>query len=150
MIRIIMLAVLAAALFSQAVVSAFAQERGPTKEEILDANYSGPIVQDAFWTDRTTPPPANESLNKVEVAPGDGASVLAVVFVNRGLSEITSVAGRLNMPSGFAASTGEAQAVATHDTIVEPGATFTLFFEVDVLRTARVQGYNAPMTVTYW
>ena len=105
MMRVITLAVLAAVLFSQAAVSAFAQERGPTKQEILDANYSGPIVLDAFWTDRTTPPPANESLNKVEVAPGDGASVLAVVFVNRGLSEITSVAGRMDMPPGFRAST---------------------------------------------
>ena len=149
MIRIIMLAALAAMIFSQVAVSAFAQERGPTKQEILDANYSGPIVQDAFWTDRTTPAPANESLNKVEVAPGDGASVLAVIFVNRGLSEITSVTGRLSMPSGFRASTGEAQAVATHDTIVQPGATFTLFFEVDIQRTARVQGYNAPITVSY-
>jgi hypothetical protein len=149
MMRVITLAVVAAVLLSQAAISAYAQERGPTMEEILDANYSGPIVQDAFWTDRTTPPPANESLGKVEVAPGDGASVLAVVFVNRGLSDITSVTGRLEMPPGFRASTGEAQAVATHNSVVEPGQTFTLFFEVDILTTARVQGYNSPLTVTY-
>ncbi len=149
MMRVISLAVVAAVLLSQAAISAYAQERGPTMEEILDANYSGPIVQDAFWTDRTTPPPANESLGKVEVAPGDGASVLAVVFVNRGLSDITSVTGRLEMPPGFRASAGGAQAVATHNTVVEPGQTFTLFFEVDILTTARVQGYNSPLTVTY-
>ena len=149
MMRVITLAVVAAVLLSQAAISAYAQERGPTMEEILDANYSGPIVQDAFWTDRTTPPPANESLGKVEVAPGDGASVLAVVFVNRGLSDITSVTGRLEMPPGFRASAGGAQAVATHNTVVEPGQTFTLFFEVDILTSARVQGYNSPLTVTY-
>ena len=149
MMRVYTLVLLAAVLLSQAAVSAFAQERGPTKEEILDANYSGPIVQDAFWTDRTTSPPAGESLDKVEVAPGDGASVLAVVFVNRGLSEITSVTGTLEAPPGFRASTGEPQAVATHDSIVEPGATFTLFFEVDIMPTASVQGYNAPLTVAY-
>ena len=149
MTRVLMLAILAAVLLSQAAVSAFAQERGPTKEEIVDANYSGPIVQDAFWTDRTTPPPANESLDKLEVAPGDGASVLAVVFVNRGLSEITSVTGTLQAPPGFRASTGEAQAVATHDAIVEPGGTFTLFFELEISPSARVQGYNAPLTVAY-
>ena len=113
MIRIIMFAVLAAAVLSQVAASAYAQERGPTKEEVVDANYAGPIVQDAFWTDRTSPPPANESLTKVEVAPGDGASVLSVVFVNRGLSEITSVTGRLEMPPGFRASGGDAQAVST-------------------------------------
>lgn len=149
MMRVFTLVLMAAVLLSQAAVSAFAQERGPTKEEILDANYSGPIVQDAFWTDRTTLPPAGESLDKVEVAPGDGASVLAVVFVNRGLSEITSVTGTLEAPPGFRASTGETQAVATHDSIVEPGASFTLFFEVDIMPTAGVQGYNAPLTVAY-
>ncbi|HKU49970.1 MAG TPA: hypothetical protein VJP79_08470 [Nitrososphaera sp.] len=154
--RILTLAILVAAVLvgqAAAVIptttNAYAQERGPTKQEIVDANYSGPIVQDAFWTDRTSSPPANESLQKVEVAPGDGASVLAVIFVNRGLSEITSVAGRLDMPAGFRASSGNSQAVATHDTIVEPGATFTLFFEMDVLNSARVQGYDAPLTVTY-
>jgi hypothetical protein len=149
MMRLLTFVIVAAVILSQAALTAYAQDRGPTKEEIVDANYSGPIVQDAFWTDRTTPPPVGESLNKVEVAPGDGASILAVVFVNRGLSEITSVTGTLDLPLGFRASTGEAQALATHDTIVEPGETFTLFFEVDVLRGARVQGYTTPLTVAY-
>lgn len=149
MIKILVLFAVAAVLLSQVAASAYAQDRGPTKEEILDANYSGPIVQDAFWTDRTTPPPEGQSLEKVEVAPGDGASILAVVFVNRGLSEITSVSGSLAMPPGFRASTGDPQAVASHDSLVEPGETFTLFFEVDVLSSARVQGYSAPLTVSY-
>jgi hypothetical protein len=139
----------AALLLSPLAISAYAQDRGPTKEEIIDVNYSGPIVQDAFWTNRTTPPPSGESLEKVEVGPGDGASVLAVLMVNRGLSEITSVSGRLELPSGFAASAGGTVAVATVDSIVEPGAPFTLFFEVDVQTTARVQGYSAPLTVSY-
>lgn len=149
MMRLIALVAFAAVLVGQAASSAYAQERGPTKEEILDASYSGPIVQDAFWTDRTTAPPAGQSLDKVEVAPGEGASILAVIFVNRGLSEITSVSGRMDLPAGFLASAGGNQVVATHDSIVEPGATFTLFFEIDVLDTARVQGYTAPLTVSY-
>src|SRR5262245_2912779 len=149
MLKTFILFAVAAALLSQAGASAYAQDRGPTKEEIVDANYSGPIIQDAFWTNRTTPPAAGESLEKVEVAPGDGASILAVVFVNRGLSEITSVSGALLMPSGFRASAGGSQAVASHDSIVEPGETFTLFFEVDALSSARVQGYSTPLTVSY-
>ena len=55
MIKILVLFAVAAALLSQSGVSAFAQERGPTKEEIVDANYSGPIIQDAFWTDYEEP-----------------------------------------------------------------------------------------------
>lgn len=143
------LVALAAILVGSAAAGAYAQERGPTKEEIIDANYSGPIIQDAFWTDRTTPPPEGQSLEKVEVAPGDGASALAVLFVNRGLSEITSISGSLEAPTGFQSSAGGSQVTASHDGIVEPGDSFTLFFEVDVLPAARVQGYNALLTVSY-
>ena len=127
MIRVFTLAILAAVLLSQAAVNAFAQERGPTKEEIMDANYSGPIVQDAFWTDRTTPPPANvtswRSLRE------DGASVLAVVLCQQGLVRDNVRNRDAQAPTGFRASQAQPQAVATHDAIVEPGATFTLFFE---------------------
>jgi hypothetical protein len=126
----------------------YAQET-PTKEEIIETNYSGPVIHDAFWTDRTTMPPEGTSLEKVEVGPGDGASVLAVVLVNRGLSEITSITGTLDLPSGFKAVSGSREAVARHPEIVEPGDTFTLFFEVDVPDSARVQGYNALLTVRY-
>jgi hypothetical protein len=140
--------ILFALLLAVPVASVYAQGV-PSKQEILDVNYSGPVFQDAFWTDRTMPPPEGTSLNKVEVGPGDGASVLAVVFVNRGLSQITSVTGTLNLPAGMTASGGGSQAVAKQNTIVAPGATFTLFFEVDVSKSARVQGYNAQLTVQY-
>ena len=65
--------ILLALLLAVPVASVYAQERGPSKQEILDVNYSGPVFQDAFWTDRTTPPPEGTSLGKVEVGPGDGA-----------------------------------------------------------------------------
>jgi hypothetical protein len=129
-------------------IIAYAQET-PTKEEIIETNYSGPVIHDAFWTDRTTMPPEGISLEKVEVGPGDGASILAIVLVNRGLSEITSITGTLDLPSGFKAASGSREAVARHPEIVEPGDTFTLFFEVNVPDSARVQGYNALLTVRY-
>lgn len=132
-----------------AATISYAQDRGPTKEEIIDASYSGPIVQDAFWTDRTSSPPDGTSLEKVEVGPGEGASVLAVILVNRGLSEITSITGTLDLPPAFRASTGGQQASATYDSIVEPGTSFTLFFEVDVSASAGVQGYNTPLEIRY-
>lgn len=145
MIRIVVFALMTL-LMVPAVV--YAQET-PSKQEIITTNYSGPVVHDTFWTDRTTPPPEGTSLEKVEVGPGDGTSVLAIVFVNRGLSEITSITGMLETPSGFRAAAGDREAVAKHNEIVEPGATFTLFFEIDVLESARVQNYNAPLTVQY-
>lgn len=141
--NIIVFMVLAAALLAPSA-GAFAQ----SKDDIVNASYSGPVFQDAFWTNRTTAPPDGTSLEKVEVSPGDG-SVLAVVLVNRGLSDITAISGTLSLPSGFRTASGSSQGFATHNEIVAPGAVFTLFFELDVSRNARVQGYNSPLTVEF-
>jgi len=128
-------------------LSAYAQL---SESEIINATLSGPVFLDAFWTDRTTLPPTGTSLEKVEVAPGDGASVLAVTLVNRGFSDITGVTGRLTLPSGLkAAGTSGSQAVATHNSIVSAGDTFTLFFQVDVSSSASVKEYTASLKAEY-
>ena len=131
--------------------SVSAQQAGVSKQQLLDVNYSGPVFQDVFWTDRTTLLPAEgTSLDKVEVAPGDGVSILEVVLVNRGLSEITSVTGTLDLPSGFnAATTSSNQAVAKQNNIVEPGQPFTLFFEINVSRDAKAGEYATQLHVQY-
>lgn len=128
-------------------ISAYAQL---SESEIVNATLSGPVFLDASWTNRTTPPPEGTSLEKVEVAPGDGASVLAVTFVNRGFSDITGVTGRMSLPSGLkAAGTTGNQAVATHNNIVPAGDTFTMFFQVDILSSASVRQYTASLVVEY-
>jgi hypothetical protein len=144
--RYFIIAIVAAALLLPA--GALAQERGPSQEDFINTS-SGPVFQDAFWTDRTTMPAAGTSLEKIEVGPGDGTSVLAVTLVNRGLADITSISGSLSLPSGFKAAGGGAQAVAKHNEIVQEGQAFTLFFQVDVLDGARVQGYNGILTIQY-
>ena len=133
--------VIAAMLF--APLAAFAQ----SEADIVNANLSGPVFLDAFWTDRTTAPPAGTSLSKVEVAPGEGASVLAVTLVNRGFSDITSVTGTISLPSGFSSSQSN-QAVASYNGIVTAGNTFTLFFQVDVSKVS-IQNYSANLKVEY-
>ena len=146
------LAILAiAAMLLIVPAGAFAQQQqGVSRLNIIDANYTGPVFLDAFWTDRTSPPAAGTSLEKVEVAPGDGASVLAVTLVNRGFSEITAVSGELRLPAGFtAAGTSSNTAVATHNSIVSAGSTFTLFFQVDITDTAAVRTYTAPLNVEF-
>ena len=129
-----------------APLGAFAQL---SESEIVNANLSGPVFLDAFWTDRTTAPPAGTPLSKVEVAPGDGSSVLAVTLVNRGFSDITSVTGTLSLPSGFTSSSRSNQAVATYNGIVTAGNTFTLFFQVNVSNNAPIQDYSANLKVEY-
>jgi hypothetical protein len=140
--------ILAAILMLAVPINAYAQ--GVSYQDLLNVNYSGPVFLDAFWTDRTTPPPEGTSLEKVEVGPGDGASVLAVTLVNRGLSDITSVTGYLSLPSGFKASGTDAeQAIATNNEIIPAGDTFVLFFQVDVNERTSVKEYLASLKVDY-
>lgn len=145
------IAVIAAMLV--APLGAFAQQPGQpgiSRADIIDTNYSGPVFLDAFWTDRTSAPADGASLDKQEVGPGDGASVLAVTMVNRGFSEITAVTGSLTLPSGFKASgAGAGQAVATYNNIVPAGGSFTLFFQIDISDKAVVGQYNAPLRVEF-
>jgi hypothetical protein len=128
-------------------VGVYAQEREPTKEEFIESNFSGPVYLDSFWTSGSS----SNNGTEVDVGPGDGASTLAVVLINRGPSDIAGITGRLSLPGDFKA-TGKsvgAPAVATFNQVARVGDTFTLFFDVDVLDTARVGEYNAQLSVDY-
>ncbi|WP_415282641.1 COG1361 S-layer family protein [Candidatus Nitrososphaera sp. FF02] len=127
-------------------VNAFAQL---TEEEIVNANFSGPAFLDAFWTDRTTDPAQGEAVVKTEVGPGDGASVLAVTLVNRGFSDITNIKGILSPPSGFRAAGSSGDAVATHNSVVPAGDTFTLYFVLEVTQNTQVRNYEADLTAEF-
>ncbi|HEV8405920.1 MAG TPA: hypothetical protein VGQ13_08440 [Nitrososphaera sp.] len=128
-------------------VGVYAQERGPTKEEVIEANYSGPVYLDSFWTSGSS---SNNS-TEVDVGPGDGASTLAVVLINRGPSDIAGITGRLSLPDDFKATgkSAGAPAVATFNQLAAVGDTFTLFFDVDVMDTASVGEYTAQLSVDY-
>lgn len=129
-------------------VSVYAQERGPSREEIIEANFSGPVYLDSFWTSGSS---GNQTASEVDVGPGDGASTLAIVLINRGPSDIAGITGRLSLPDDFQA-TGKAAgapAVATFNQIAEVGNPFILFFDVDVLDAATVGEYSARLQVDY-
>lgn len=71
----------------------------------------------SYWTDNTAPggidagsssnfrPPgqAIPPVLRQEVGPGEGNSILAVVLINRGFVDVTSIRGTLELPSGFKA-----------------------------------------------
>lgn len=128
---------------------AYSQEDqfGYSKEQIIEANYSGPVFLDAYWTSGSS----SQNGTEVDVGPGDGSSILAVVLINRGPSDIAGITGRLSLPDGFQA-TGKAAgapAVATFNQLAKVGSTFTLFFDVDVLDSAKVGEYAARLSVDY-
>ena len=128
-------------------------------EQLTDRS---PSFLEAYWTDNSesisssSSSSSNNNSLKKEVGPGEGASTLAVVLVNKGRSEITALTGYLTLPtSGFGAIEGESLAnstsisVASHDSIVKPGETFTLHFTIEILDNARVGAYTGSLKLVY-
>src|SRR5918996_3416416 len=137
----------------------FAQPAPTTGESLTDRS---PSFLEAYWIDNSestsslSTSGSNNNCIKEEVGPGEGASTLAVVLVNKGRSEITALTGYLTLPtSGFRAIEGESLAnstgisVASHDSIVKPGETFTLHFTIEILDNARVGAYTGSLKLVY-
>lgn len=137
----------------------FAQSNSSTSNPLTDRS---PSFLEAYWTENSgsTSSSSTSSSNnnpiKKEVGPGEGASTLAVVLVNKGRSEITALTGYLTLPSsGFRAIEGENFVnssnitVASHDAIVKPGEAFTLHFTIHVLDDVKVGAYSGNLKLVY-
>lgn len=136
---------------------------------ILDATYAGPVVVDSYWVDQGTSTATDITSNPVkkEIGPGEGASVFAVVFNNRNSNfPITSVTAFLNLPSGFTPTGSsanpqllqkfnQASRVANNPAIgnyygqVPTGGSFTIYFNVNVLPTAKVGTFATTVVANY-
>jgi hypothetical protein len=122
----------------------------PSERQIIDASVSGPAFLNAYWTDRSTSSSSVDA--RKQVGPGDGASTLAIVMVNRGFSAITGVTASLALPQGFAANgraSSDNTAIATVDSVVDAGQTFTLYFDLDVSDNTHVGTYYTDLNVAY-
>lgn len=136
---------------------------------ILDATYAGPVVVDSYWVDQGTSSSTDITSNPVkkEIGPGEGPSVFAVVFNNRNSAfPITSITAFLNLPSGFE-PTGESKnpqllqkynqasrvannpAVGNYYGQVPAGASFTMYFNINVLPTAKVGTFTTTVVANY-
>lgn len=131
----------------------------PSESQTIDASLGGPIFLNAYWTNQGASSTLSSSSSnnpavsaRREVGPGEGAATLAVVLVNRGVSDITGIIGHLTLPDGFSAngrSSSETTADASFDNIVKAGDTFTLYFDLNVSNNTRVGPYNANLDVEY-
>jgi hypothetical protein len=115
-----------------------------------------PSFLEAYWTEDSVSTSTSTTNNsKKEIGPGEGTSTLAIVFVNRGRTDITGVTGYLTLPPGFRAIEGENNvtspnvAVASYDSIIKAGDTFTMYFTMDVLPQAKVGPYTGDLTLSY-
>ncbi|MBV9177130.1 MAG: hypothetical protein JO297_08835 [Nitrososphaeraceae archaeon] len=157
--------ILAGLLFSASAVAntnnaiaAYAQSYNNNNAVFLDNGPNTdrpPAFLDAFWTNNlsaNSSVPSN-SVAKTEVGPGDGVATLAVVLVNRGRSDLTGVTGYLNLPAGFkplpGKNNGTSQSVAGFYSVVKAGNTFILYFDMNVLKQAKVGGYSTPLTLQF-
>jgi hypothetical protein len=137
----------------------FAQSSNPSPPTIIPISIQtdrAPSFLEAYWTEDSFSTSASTANNsKKEIGPGEGTSTLAIVFVNRGRSDITGVTGYLTLPPGFRAIEGENNvtspnvAVASYDSIVKAGDTFTMHFTMDVLPQAKVGPYTGDLRLSY-
>lgn len=146
-------------LFTTFGVNAFAQSSNsspPTTTPISVQTDRTPSFLEAYWTEDSISTSTSTTNNsKKEIGPGEGTSTLAIVFVNRGRTDITGVTGYLTLPPGFRAIEGENNvtspniAVASYDSIIKAGDTFTMYFTMDVLPQAKVGPYTGDLTLSY-
>jgi hypothetical protein len=111
----------------------------------------------------------NNNIKKIEkeVGPGEGISTLAIELVNTARSDITAVKGFLTLPSGFQAAFNNTikqdtngsstkknislsyVSSASHNSIVEAGNFFTLFFDINILNNIDIGQYNSSLKIIY-
>ena len=147
-------------LFTTLGVNVFAQSSNssptPTTIPISVQTDRVPSFLEAYWTEDSISTSTSTTNNsKKEIGPGEGTSTLAIVFVNRGRTDITGVTGYLTLPPGFRAIEGENNvtspnvAVASYDSIIKAGDTFTMYFTMEVLPQAKVGPYTGDLTLSY-
>src|SRR5919106_735600 len=137
----------------------FAQSSNPSPPTIIPISIQtdrAPSFLEAYWTEDSFSTSTSTTNNsKKEIGPGEGTSTLAIVFVNRGRTDITGVTGYLTLPPGFRAIEGENNvtsanvAVASYDSIIKAGDTFTMYFTMDVLPQAKVGPHTGNLTLSY-
>ena len=132
---------------------------GPTKFAFVDS----------FFTDQTAPGSVIAETSSVssgaqdippvprqEVGPGEGDSMLAIVLINRGFSDVTSIRASLDFPPGFTANVSPKNvdndtALATYNGQVNAGQPFTLYFPVTISKDTLVgKEYTASLKIRYF
>ena len=131
---------------------------------------------DAYWAENIPSFSSNDSSSGTSTAstsevqiqravgPGEGPAILAVVLTNTAFSDITGITGYLTLPNGFStlvplSSSGvnynenvkqNYPAIASISDVVKAGETYTLFFKVDILKTATVGLHSATLRTYYF
>ena len=79
---------------------------GPTRFAFIDSFFTNQIAQGSVVAETSSESSKAQDIppvRKLEVEPGEGDSILAIVLINRGFSDVTSIRASLDFPSGFKA-----------------------------------------------
>jgi hypothetical protein len=139
----------------------FQQSYWTESSQSISTASSSEQIESSTTTDNT------KKIEK-EVGPGEGISTLAIELVNTARTDITAVKGFLTLPKGFEDaedininnqnvnnSTSNRTinynniSVSSHNSIIEVGDIFTLFFDINILNDIDIGQYNSSLKIVY-
>ena len=132
---------------------------GPTKFAFVDSFFTDQTAQGSVIAETSSVSSGAQDIPPVprlEVGPGEGDSMLAIVLINRGFSDVTSIRASLDFPPGFTANVSPKNvdndtALATFNGLVNAGQTFTLYFPVTISKDTLVgKEYSASLKIRYF
>jgi hypothetical protein len=132
---------------------------GPTKFAFLDSFFTDQTAQGSVVAETSSDSSAAQEIppvTKQEVGAGEGDSILAIVLINRGFSDVTSIRASLDFPSGFTANVSPKNidndtALASYNGLVDAGQTFTLYFPVTISKDTQVgKEYTGSLNIDYF
>lgn len=132
---------------------------GPTKFAFIDSFFTDQTAQGSVVAETSSDSSAAQDIppvTKQEVGAGEGDSILAIVLINRGFSDVTSIRASLDFPSGFTANVPPRNidndtALASYNGLVDAGQTFTLYFPVTISKDTQVgKEYTGSLNIDYF
>ena len=132
---------------------------GPTKFAFVDSFFTDQTAQGSVIAETSSVSSGAQDIppvQKQEVGPGEGDSILAIVLINRGFSDVTSIRASLDFPPGFTANVSPKNidndtALATYNGQVNAGQPFTLYFPVTISKDTLVgKEYTASLKIRYF
>jgi hypothetical protein len=135
------------------------ENEGPTRFAFIDSYFTDQTAQGSVVAETSSESSNAQDIppvRKLEVEPGEGDSILAIVLINRGFSDVTSIRASLDFPSGFKAlvtakNTESDTAMASFNGIVNAGKTFTLYFPINISNSTVVgKEYSGSLKIKYF
>ncbi|HVE36725.1 MAG TPA: hypothetical protein VNA18_00860 [Nitrososphaeraceae archaeon] len=135
------------------------ENEGPTKFAFIDSFFTDQTAKGSVIAGTSSDSSATQDIPPVikeEVGPGEGDSMLAIVLINRGFSDVTSIRASLDFPTGFSSNVTPKNidndtSLASYNGLVEAGQTFTLYFPVNISKETQVgKEYTASLNIDYF